>query len=173
MMTKIVAVCVLVLLSGFLMEIANADKGHGHDDHGDININIDISGAGGANGLNGLNGLDGVDGVDGVDGLDGIDAQQLDTGCLCVSGGLSRSDVSRSLSLAMTAGAHELDYSTQDWQLSITYAQQIDEDEEGAYSVKLGKRWDRFAKTLMHATFIPEQGKDYGNWVIVGGTFRF
>ena len=94
-------------------------------------------------------------------------------GCMCVTGGVSDSDLSRGLSLAMSAGAHELDFSTQDWQLSMTYALQVNEDDEGAGSVKLGKRWDRFANVLMHVTYVPEQGQDYGDWVIVGGTFRF
>ena len=103
----------------------------------------------------------------------GAGTNSVDTGCLCVSGGLSNGDLSRGLSLAMTAGAHELDYSTQDWQLSVTYALQVDEDEEGAYSMKLGKRWDKLGEALMHVTFVPEQGQDFGNWVIVGGTIRF
>jgi hypothetical protein len=94
-------------------------------------------------------------------------------GCLCVSGGLSDGDLSRGLSLAMASGGHELDFSTQDWQLSATYALQVNEDEEGAGSFKLGKRWDRFADVLMHVTYTPEQGQDYGDWVIVGGTVRF
>ena len=93
--------------------------------------------------------------------------------CCSVTSGLSNGDLSRGLSLAMTAGAHELDYSTQDWQLSVTYALQVDEDEEGAYSMKLGKRWDELGEALMHVTFVPEQGQDFGNWVIVGGTVRF
>ena len=102
------------------------------------------------------------------------DVDDTDTdGCLCVTGGVSDSDLSRALSLAMTAGAHEMDYSTQDWQLSVTYAQQINEDEEGAYSAKIGKRWDKLGKALMHVTYVPEQGQDYGDWVIVGGTIRF
>ena len=97
----------------------------------------------------------------------------VDSDCLCVSRGLSNSDLSRSLSLAMTAGAHEMDYSTQDWQLSVTYAQQVNEDEEGAYSAKIGKRWDKLGKALLHVTYVPEQGQDYGDWVVVGGTIRF
>lgn len=102
------------------------------------------------------------------------DEGDVDTnGCLCVTNGMSQSDVSKGLSLAMTAGAHELDFSTQDWQLSVTYALQVDEDEEGAYSAKLGKRWDKFGNALMHVTYVPEQGQDFGNWVIVGGTIRF
>ena len=94
-------------------------------------------------------------------------------GCMCVSGGLSDGDLARGLSLAMAAGGHELDFSTQDWQLSATYALQVNEDEEGAGSFKLGKRWDRFADVLMHVTYTPEQGQDYGDWVVVGGTIRF
>lgn len=124
--------------------------GHDHDDH-DINIDIDVN------------------------HNDGGETNSVDTNgsCMCVSGGMSKGDMSRGLSLAMTAGAHELDYSTQDWQLSVTYAMQVDEDEEGAYSAKLGKRWDKLGEALMHVTFVPEQGQDFGNWVVVGGTIRF
>lgn len=93
-------------------------------------------------------------------------------GCMCLSNGLSDGDISRALSLAMTAGAHELDWSTTDWQGSITYALQVDDEDEGAYSAKLGKKW-KSVPALFHLTFVPEQGQDYGNWVIVGGTFRF
>jgi hypothetical protein len=155
MLMKIAVLCVLILISGALMETASASGNH---DHGDINITInhnDDDGGGSA-------------------GTNGVDGQSVDTnGCLCATGGVSDSDLSRGLSLAMTAGAHELDYSTQDWQLSVTYAMQVDEDEEGAYSAKIGKRWDRFGKALMHVTFVPEQGQDYGNWVVMGGTIRF
>jgi len=146
MIPKIVAVCLLVLLSGFLMEIAQAHGGH---DHGGGAIDNSVT--------------------------NNYDNQGVDTNgaCCSVSGGMSDGDVSRALSLAMTAGAHELDYSTQDWQLSVTYALQVDSDEEGAYSAKLGKRWDELGKALMHVTFVPEQGQDFGNWVVVGGTIRF
>ncbi|MGI9571132.1 MAG: hypothetical protein ACR2PH_15670 [Desulfobulbia bacterium] len=95
------------------------------------------------------------------------------SGCMCVSGGVSDSDLSKGLSLAMASGGHELDFSTQDWQLSVTYALQVNEDDEGAGSFKVGKRWDKFADVLMHVTYTPEQGQDYGDWVIVGGTIRF
>lgn len=155
MISKIVALCVLILISGAVMEMASANGNHDHG--GDTHIDNSVT--------NNYYNDDGGGGTNNVD-TDGV-------GCLCVSGGVSDGDVSRGLSLAMTAGAHELDYSTQDWQLSVTYAMQVDEDEEGAYSAKLGKRWDRFGKALMHVTFVPEQGQDYGNWVVVGGTIRF
>lgn len=93
-------------------------------------------------------------------------------GCMCLSNGLSDGDMSKALSLAMTAGAHEMDWSTTDWQGSITYALQVDEDDEGAYSAKLGKKW-KSVPALFHLTYVPEQGQDFGNWLIVGGTFRF
>lgn len=92
--------------------------------------------------------------------------------CLCVSNGLSDGDMSRALSIAMTAGAHELDWSTTDFQLGVNYALQVDSDEEGAYSVKLGKKWKQLP-ALFHVTYVPEQGQDFGNWVIFGGTVRF
>lgn len=158
MISKIVALCVLILISGALMEMASANGNHDHG--GDTYIDNSVT--------------NNYHNDDGGAGSNGVDGQSVDTnGCLCVTGGVSDGDVSRGLSLAMTAGAHELDYSTQDWQLSVTYAMQVDEDEEGAYSAKLGKRWDRFGKALMHVTFVPEQGQDYGNWVVVGGTIRF
>jgi len=94
------------------------------------------------------------------------------TGCMCVSGGVSDSDLSKGLSLAMTAGAHEMDWGTTDWQASVTYALQVNEDDEGAYSAKLGKKWAEIP-ALFHVTFVPEQGQNYGDWVIVGGTVRF
>ena len=103
---------------------------------------------------------------------DAIENDNDTTGCMCVSGGVSDSDLSRGLSLAMTAGAHELDWGTTDWQASITYAMQVDEDEEGAYSGKIGKKWKEIP-ALFHVTFVPEQGQDYGNWVIMGGTIRW
>ena len=93
-------------------------------------------------------------------------------GCMCINNGLSDEDLSKGLSLAMTAGAHELDWSTTDWQGSITYALQVDEDEEGAYSGKIGKRFKQ-VPVMFHLTYVPEQGQDYGNWVVFGGTFRF
>ena len=154
LLCAIICFCFGVLMSPIVL--AHGNDNHSHDDHGDINIDIDIDNGGSDGGSGGTNNVD----TNGV-------------GCLCVSGGVTNGDVSRGLSLAMSAGGHELDYSTQDWQFSAVYARQVDEDEEGAYSFKLGKRWDKLGKALMHVTYVPEQGQDWGNWVVVGGTVRF
>jgi len=94
-------------------------------------------------------------------------------GCLCVTGGISDSDLAKGMAMAMSGGGHELDYSTTDNQLSVSYARQLDEDEEGAYSIKYGRRWDKLGKALFHVTAVPEQGNDLGNWVMVGATIRW
>ena len=94
-------------------------------------------------------------------------------GCMCVTGGVSDSDLSKGMAMAMSSGGHELDYSTSLNQFSAVYTQQVDDDEEGAYSFKYGRRWDQLGKALLHVTWVPEQGNDLGNWVSVGGTIRW
>lgn len=63
---------------------------------------------------------------------------------------VSDTEMAAGFAMAFASGAHELDFSTQDWQLSVTYAMQIDEEEEDAYSIKLGKRWDNLRKHTGH-----------------------
>jgi hypothetical protein len=94
--------------------------------------------------------------------------------CLCISNGLSDHDYVSGLSMAMASGAHELDFSTTMHQLSLTYAMPLDETDEGAYSIKYGKKFEFLPEALMHLTFNPEQGNELlGDVLIIGGTIRF
>jgi hypothetical protein len=91
--------------------------------------------------------------------------------CLCVTNGLSDRAFANALTQSYASGAHELDYSTTDYQLSITYALQIDGEEEDAYSFKVGKRWES-TPALFHVTINPEV-ENLGNTLVFGGTIRF
>lgn len=142
---KVVILVVLVLLAWTLYHVAGAHGGHSHD------IDVDNSTT---------NNYYGDEGG---------------TDCLCVTGGLSENDVGKALSMAFASGAHELDFSTTKHQLSLTYAIPLEESvDEGAYSIKYGKKFEFLPEALMHVTFNPEQGNNIlGDVVILGGTIRF
>lgn len=88
-------------------------------------------------------------------------------GVTSLTAGLSDSEIAELLTIGVAAGSHQFDYSTQDWQGSITGAFY---DSEDAVSFGLAKRWDKFGKVLMHGSYTQKSGEDL--WV-VGGTFRF
>ena len=143
---RIAAVVVLLVLLGLLAYCTKAEAtgNHGHD----ITVNNYID-------------------------HDHDNNEQDTNGCMCVTGGVSDSDLSKGMAMAMSSGGHELDYVTTDNQFSFVYTQQVDDDEEGAYSFKYGRRWDQLGKALLHVTWVPEQGNDLGNWVSVGTTIRW
>lgn len=96
-------------------------------------------------------------------------------GTTMLTRGMSDGDFAQALTQAYASGAHELDWSTTDIQISVTYALQIDGEEEDAYSFKVGKK-ELFGKKVLpqgmfHVTLNPEV-QDLGNTVIFGGTFR-
>ena len=84
-----------------------------------------------------------------------------------LTAGLSDSEIAELLTIGVAAGSHQFDFSTQDWQGSVTGAFY---DGEDAVSFGIGKRWDKFGKVLMHGSYTQKSGEDL--WV-VGGTFRF
>lgn len=83
--------------------------------------------------------------------------------------GLSDSEVAALLTVAASAGAHQFDFSTTDWQGSITGAWYDDED---AVSFGVAKRFseDFLPNVLLHGNYTQNGSDDL--WVI-GGTFRF
>ena len=84
-----------------------------------------------------------------------------------VTGGLSDNEIAELLVIGVAAGSHQFDFSTQDWQGSLTGAFY---DSEDAVSFGIAKRWDAFGKVLLHGNYTQKSGEDL--WV-VGGTFRF
>ena len=84
-----------------------------------------------------------------------------------VTGGLSAGEIAELLTIGVAAGSHQFDFSTQDWQGSLTGAFY---DSEDAVSFGIAKRWDAFGKVLLHGNYTQKSGEDL--WV-VGGTFRF
>lgn len=94
---------------------------------------------------------------------------------LTITNGMDESALAGALTQAYASGAHELDWSTTDLQLSFTYAIQIDGQEEDAYSFKAGQK-ELFGKNFLpsamfHVTLNPEV-EDLGNTIIFGGTVR-
>ena len=87
-----------------------------------------------------------------------------------ITTGISDRDLARGLAASFAAGGHQFDFSTTDWQGSITGAWQLSQEEENAVSFGIAKRFDRFARVLTHVNYT-ENGSD--NWLVVGGTFRF
>ena len=87
-----------------------------------------------------------------------------------ITSAVSKNDLAQGLAAAFAAGGHQFDFSTTDWQGSITGAWQLSDEEENAVSFGIAKRFDRFAQVLMHTNYT-ENGSD--QWLVVGGTFRF
>lgn len=93
-----------------------------------------------------------------------------------ITTGVSSDELSAGLALAGASGGHQLDFSTQDWQGSVTYAVMTDDTDIDAVSFALGKRWDKFANILMHVSYTPEPNNsdaDFGDLVVIGTTWRF
>ncbi len=84
-----------------------------------------------------------------------------------ITEGVSDSDLAEGLSMSAASGAHQFDFSTTDWQGSVTGA--FYENDE-AISVGVGKKFEQFGAALLHLNFT--QKSDKRLWVI-GGTFRF
>lgn len=93
-------------------------------------------------------------------------------GLTSITAGVSDKDLAAGVSMAGAGAAHKFDFSTQDNQLSIIYATQIDTETEGAYSIAYGRRWDALGQALLHISYTPSQ-QSTGDLVIVGGTIRF
>jgi hypothetical protein len=84
-----------------------------------------------------------------------------------ITSGLSDKDLNEALAGAAVAGSHQFDYSTQDYQASITAGFL---DSQDAVSFAVGKRWEK-VDALFHGSYTRVLDNDH-LWVI-GGTFRF
>ena len=85
---------------------------------------------------------------------------------LSITSGISDSDLAKGLSGVMAVGAHSFDYSTQDFQGSVTAALY---DDETGFSVGIAKRWEKI-DAMFHAAGT-QVGSDTA--VVIGTTFRF
>lgn len=83
-----------------------------------------------------------------------------------ITSGLSDNDLAEGLSMAASAGGHQFDFATFDWQGSIVGAWYDDTD---AVSFGLAKRWEK-ADALFHANYT-QNGSE--NLLVVGSTWRF
>jgi len=86
------------------------------------------------------------------------------------SNSLSDSDIADIVSGGLAGGAHQFDWSTTRWQISVTGATTTgDFDEDVNFSFAVGKRWGKDAwapNALWHVGFTPDiQDEDY----IMGG----
>lgn len=86
-----------------------------------------------------------------------------------ITEGVSEADLASALSIAASAGGHQFDYSTTDWQGSIVGAWYEDEN---AVSFGVAKKFkqDFLPNVLLHGNYTQDGSNDL--WVI-GGTFRF
>ena len=86
-----------------------------------------------------------------------------------LTSGMNDNDLAALLTVAASAGGHQFDFSTTDWQGSITGAWYDDED---AVSFGVAKRFseDFLPNVLLHGNYTQNGSDDL--WVI-GGTFRF
>jgi len=83
-----------------------------------------------------------------------------------ITSGLSDEDIAGALTAGAASGAHQFDYSTQDWQGSITGSWY---DGEDAVSFGVGKRWEK-VDALFHGSYTQNGSEDL---YVIGGTFRF
>jgi opacity protein-like surface antigen len=86
-----------------------------------------------------------------------------------VTEGISNSDLASGLTMTASAGAHQFDFSTTDWQGSITGAWYDDHD---AVSFGIGKRFseDFLPNVLLHGNYTQNGDEQL---FVIGGTFRF
>lgn len=86
-----------------------------------------------------------------------------------LTSGVDDDELAALLTVAASAGGHQFDFSTTDWQGSITGAWYDDED---AVSFGVAKRFseDFLPNVLLHGNYTQNGSDDL--WVI-GGTFRF
>jgi len=85
-----------------------------------------------------------------------------------ITTGVSDKDLAEALAGAAASGSHQFDYSTQDYQASITGSII---DSQDAVSFGLAKRWEK-VDALFHGSYTRVLNSDEHLW-IVGGTFRF
>lgn len=81
--------------------------------------------------------------------------------------------MSRALSVAIPAGAHQFDYTTTRYQMSLTGAWQFGGEDDSGYSVGMGKRFgqDSFLpNALFHGSYTPDGDDD---WLQLGVTIVF
>lgn len=89
-----------------------------------------------------------------------------------VTSGVSDSDLQQGLAAALAGGSHQFDYSTTDWQLSITGVWEVSDEEETGYSFGVGKRWKEMEyvpDALFHMSYTPNGSQNY---LMFGGTIR-
>jgi hypothetical protein len=88
--------------------------------------------------------------------------------------GMSDSDINQVITGVMAGGAHQFDFSTTHWQLSLTGAVNMsDWDEDANYSIGVGKRFGKdhwMPNALWHLEYTPIEEDDY---VTFGGTIVF
>ena len=88
---------------------------------------------------------------------------------MTITEGMSSSEVAELLTVAATAGSHQFDFSTTDWQGSVVGAWY---DEEDAVSFGVAKRFKEsfLPNVLLHGSYTQNGSEDL---VVIGGTFRF
>lgn len=151
MKLKFVILLVLVLVATLAYTLANASGGH---DDGDTIIIINPP-------------------PDDNGGGAGVNTTSTDTvNTFSVTSGVSDHDLQSGLAAAMAGGGHQFDFSTTDWQLSVTAVWEVSDEEETGYSFGAGKRWKEQSyvpDALFHMSYTPNGSQDY---FMVGGTFR-
>ena len=88
---------------------------------------------------------------------------------MTITDGASDADLAAALTVAASAGGHQFDFSTTDWQGSVVGAWYDDED---AVSFGVGKKFAEkiLPNALLHATYTQNGSEQL---FTVGGTFRF
>lgn len=85
--------------------------------------------------------------------------------------GMSDTDINALITGTLAGGSHQFDFSTTNWQLSLTGAVNMsDWDEDSNFSFAVGKRFGKDSKipnALWHVSYTPIEDDDY---VVFGGT---
>ncbi|MDX1341258.1 MAG: hypothetical protein R3227_02865 [Reinekea sp.] len=76
-------------------------------------------------------------------------------------------DFLKATATSIAAGSHQFDYSTSDWQVSVTSALQVEDNGENGFSFGVAKRLTD--NGLFHFSYTPDGSDD---WIQFGGTFR-
>lgn len=94
------------------------------------------------------------------------------TGDTYLTRGVSGKDLRRGMTASMAMGLHQFDFSTTDHQVSVTYAFEASNEDDGNASVAYARNWKNVSwmpNALVHIEYAENDGDDY---IGFGGTFR-
>ena len=89
---------------------------------------------------------------------------------MTITSGVSDGELSRGIATAIATGAHQFDWNTRKWQLSVTGAVEMGGEHEEGFSFGMGKQLQVMGGMLLHGA-VTQVASD--SWGVVGATWRW